>query len=1242
MHQPPPAEEPFQGTERFAPLRRLGSGGMGVVYEALDRERGARVALKTLRTFTADALLRFKHEFRALQDIQHENLISLGELIEHEGQWFFTMELVDGVDFLRWVRPDLELARATTAQGVETAEPDTVELSRPRQAEESAAPAGRRVAPLDVARLRAALGQLARGLFALHARRRVHCDLKPSNILVTRDGRVVVLDFGLVIDADRIADAEPTRDSVVGTISFMAPEQAARAAVGPEADWYAVGVILYLALTGRVPFQGPAADVLERKQLVDPPPPSSLFGDIPVDLDRLCVELLRIDPAARPSGREVLSRLHVADPELRDVDAPVFVGRTTELRALDDAYAAVQGGRGVTVYIHGESGIGKTSLVRRFTEELAAREPQILVLAGRCFEREAVPYKAFDGIIDELTRWVDRLPRDEVASLLPRKPWLLKQLFPQLGRVPLVDDARRPSVALAAQEQRKQAFAAVRELLGRLADRRPLVLVIDDLQWADADSLALLANVMHTPDEPALLLLATVRSDTAEAPAATATHDGDLRHLHLSGLRPEEARRFASVLLSRRPQVGSDRASEIAAETAGHPLFIGELASGSSAPSLEQALWQRIGALDEQARALLELVAVSATPIRQRTAAVAMQIGFDQLGSRVAALRGEHLIRTHGARVADAIEAYHDRVRGAVLTRLTPERLRERHRQLAEALQREVLGANKSDLEAIAVHWRAAGERTVAGRFAALAAEEAARALAFDRAARLYRMALELEASDPGEAYRLQRALGDALAGAGRGGEAARAFLDAATFAGAGDAHELRRRAAEHLLFSGRVDEGVATLRSVLAEVGLPLPATPRRAVMGLLWHRLRIRLGGDRYRVVDVNQIPPDHLRRVDTCHAAALGLGLVDMVPGAEFQARHFLMVRRGCDAYRLTRALAAEATVAAATGAGGVRRVDALVQETAKMAERSGAPVALGWAAGAAGFTAFQRGGWRRASEQLLRADAIFRECPNVAWELATVQSHLLFTFSFLGRFGEAGVHGREWLREARERGDLYASTMIRLAFTSVYLAENDPATGRREAEDALEGWSHLGFHLQHFHAMHARARCALYTGDPAGARAILDETRAALEGSMLLRFQITRLTTLNTRTQVMLASAAAATGDERKQYLGRAHASARKILRERMAWSTPIAQLYQASLAMLEGDAARSLALLVEAERGAVAADMTLYAAVAQRRRGQLTGGSEGAALIADADARVRAGGVVDPERFAELYAAGFPA
>jgi len=195
-----PAE--FGGTERFEIRRRLGAGGMGVVYAAYDRERNAQVAIKTLRSLSPDRIARFKSEFRAVQGLSHPNLVAMGELLEAGGQWFFTMELVDGVDFARYVRPSSDDATAVSA---------TEHTPRPQ------------IAALDEPRLRDAACQLARGLAALHAAGMIHRDVKPSNVRVTPEGRVVLLDFGLIRDARSV---DSTDADMVGTVAYMAPEQA--------------------------------------------------------------------------------------------------------------------------------------------------------------------------------------------------------------------------------------------------------------------------------------------------------------------------------------------------------------------------------------------------------------------------------------------------------------------------------------------------------------------------------------------------------------------------------------------------------------------------------------------------------------------------------------------------------------------------------------------------------------------------------------------------------------------------------------------------------------------------------------------------------------------------------------------------------------------------------------------------------------------------------------------------------
>src|SRR5205085_2902315 len=193
-------------------------------------------------------------------------------------------------------------------------------------------------------------GQLCLGLSALHEAGKIHRDVKPSNVLVTHQGRVVLLDFGLITDL--ASSGLSTEHPVVGTPQYMAPEQAASRPVGPEADWYSVGSMLYEALTGTVPFTGLPLQVLMDKQRREPPPPASVAADVPEDLDRLCTDLLRTDPRGRPAGRAILSRLGIAavggdptGPGPSLTQSPRFIGRKDELDTPKTALPDVRPGR---------------------------------------------------------------------------------------------------------------------------------------------------------------------------------------------------------------------------------------------------------------------------------------------------------------------------------------------------------------------------------------------------------------------------------------------------------------------------------------------------------------------------------------------------------------------------------------------------------------------------------------------------------------------------------------------------------------------------------------------------------------------------------------------------------------------------------------------------------------------------------------------------------------------------------
>jgi len=820
----------FRGTERFVIRRRIGSGGMGAVYEAYDRERNDTVALKTLRWHDPTAIYRLKKEFRSLSDVAHPNLVSLYELVADDEDWFYTMELVDGVDFLTYVRSQHAGARGA-----------------------------------DVARLRNTVRQLAEGVVALHRAGVLHRDLKPSNVLVTPAGRVVVLDFGVAAVVGQSA-SRTIDDGVWGTVAYMAPEQSA-GEYGPPSDWYAVGGMLYEALTGRLPFDGTTPEILSAKARREPPPPGDLVSNLPTDLAELTSALLARKASRRPGDGEVLRRLGAIGPAPGSVaPAPahpsVLIGRDAELEQLEEAFAAVRGGSGVATYVCGPSGIGKTSVVRCFVERLEG-DGRALVLSGRCYERESVPYKALDGVVDHLSRVLKELPREEVEPLLPAEVPALARLFPVLQRVEAIALMPTPDREVAEPlERRRLAFTALRELLGRMSARRPLVVFIDDLQWADLDSVALLDDLLRPPAAPCLLLIASFRSEDMDSQPfqrRLLAHAGSptSRVCAIGPLGPDDSARLADALLGGRP--AGVEAAGVIREAAGSPFLVEQLVryvldsrttSGSTSVGLAEMLDARIRTLPEGTRALLHILAIAGRPLDAKVAHVAAGLEGDER-PLVNTLIAAHFLR--GTAVPPRLELYHDRMRETLAGALSPGAAARAHLRLARCLEQRGF----DDPEALFEHYLAAGERERAARYASRAADKALAALAFDRAALLYQRAIELVPPGGADLTTLRGCLGDALASAGRCPAAAAAYLDAARTAPPAEALEYQRRAAQQLLISGHLQEGLGVIRSVLGSVGLTLAGTPRRALVSLLLQRLWLRVRGLGFREREPHQIP-------------------------------------------------------------------------------------------------------------------------------------------------------------------------------------------------------------------------------------------------------------------------------------------------------------------------------------------------------------------------------------------------
>jgi serine/threonine protein kinase/DNA-binding transcriptional ArsR family regulator len=1211
--------ESFAGTSRFRILRRLGMGGMGVVYEALDQERNTRVALKTLRLLEPQLLLRFKQEFRALQGLDHPNLVSLLELHSEGGSWFFTMELIEGVDILRWVRNEESVIRDSDAETEENISPSMVTEPGGRS-EMRRLVSGR----FDERRLRSSLSQLAMGLARLHDAGKVHRDIKPSNILVRPDGRVVILDFGLVAELDH---GRTSDSSVVGTVDYMAPEQAAGQAVGAPADWYSVGVLLYEALTGITPFSGSPLTVLQEKQVHTPRPPSS-YVDCPPDLDELCMRLLAIDPEMRPDEALLIS----GSPAKKSLPAhQSFIGRARELQLLDDAFEEVKRGQQVQLFIDGPSGVGKSALVRQFTRRLP---PDVVVLTSRYYEREVVPFRALDAVMDALAQHLIKLPSDAAAAILPIDTGVLAQQFPSLRGVEAVSRGAFRPAPLDPQEQRTRVFGAVREMMIRLSRRSPVVVVIEDVQWADPDSRVIFIEAMRGPDGPHLLAISTHRSrpgdpTVSERALAYLRQLGPVRHLELGRLLPDDAKELAARLIGSIGDAPQLNPQLLAEEADGHPLFIDTLVrhalahGGDTKVRLDDALAARIDSLEERARHLLELIALSAGPLGHHDAQRSTGLDSPELSRALTALRQEHLVRPTRERDQDAYEPHHDRVRELTAKRLDSPRRRGRHEELARALE----ASGYADPDSLFAHWRAAGRLDRATEYGAQAAARASAALAFDRAARLYKEVISLRSD-----RKLLVSLGDALANGGRGPEAAEIYRAALAGASRDEEWELKRKIAEQLLRSGRIDEGMAAVRAVLDAVGLTLPKTPRRALALLVLNRARIRMRGLGFRERPLSEVPPALLSRIDTTWSVSGVLGMVDTIRGAYFQALHLRLALRAGEPFRVARALGLEVAFSAVDGGRSAKYTASVVARAEALTKRVDDPYVTGWHLGTAGLAAALEGRWRVGMQLSREAEELIRSrCGNIAWELSSFQFFHVYSLWHLGKMREMQERVPKYLREASERGDLYGAATNRLALANmIWLCADRPDEAQRQVAEALAHWSRDGFQLEHYWAMLASANAELYSGDAEAAWKRVQASWKKMAATLLLRVQLTRI-----EAQHLLARMAIAQGSP--ELLKSARKNSANIKSEKMPWATPLAHLIDAGAFAVEAkndEAARALELAIA---GCEATEMALYAYCARRQLAKLRGDQQG---LAAADDWMRGEAIVRPDRMTQLLIPGF--
>ena len=897
---------PLTKTKRYLPIQLLGQGGMGAVYEVEDSETNGRLALKLMLNADARRLLRFKQEFRIMAEFHHRNLVRLFDLGYEDQRWFFTMELVDGQTLIEALRLDTQVEEDAEFAPT-TLTPEQVEAGlfgdsgSPDTATQSGTSRPRADAPsCDLDAFIVVIGQVLDALQFLHARGVVHRDLKPGNILVDVDGVVRVLDFGLASRVDRSVNI--SRDgAVVGTVAYMSPEQCCGSDAGPASDLYSLGCIMFQLLTGQLPFGGSYSEAVQRRLTQNPPRVSDHVGGVPAVIDDVCHQLLARDPSDRPTIAQVRQALGLdqqtsdsasgssgGSDERRLTGPRLFVGRRQERKELRRRLEQAASGAPQLAMISGQSGLGKSALANMMVEWARARG--FMCFTGRCYQRERVPFVAFDRAVDAIILSMARWPRARIAPVR-EAIGRLRRMFPAFGLLLPGGSSQllESDGDIDPRQLSRRAIDAFSELLAFLQEQAPVLLVLDDLQWLNEESAALLEALVASA-AGRLCILALFRPEGIQERHPMrrlwerARQAPSMARIELQPLAPDEAVELVGAVAGVRLDQTTSEA--LARQAEGNPFLTLQMAdylarnndqlqldNADQSPlafDVDEILRGRIEALSPRAESVLSLAAAAGGQVSTRLLAEASQLAVEDFDMAIGELMALRLCKAlpptlHESRPGEShddsereiaqVDLYHDRLRMTAYQRLSAERRQELHRALAMAVEAQP-GGVPLDVDALVHHFTEAGDRGKLRGYALAAAEQAISKLAFHRAAQLLHIVLrdpEPDTEPLALAARWERAaqLGEYSAQIHEAHDdyeqALALWLRAPATTPERDASMLRiyGRLGELRLIMGRIRAGCDAYGKGLALLGLPFGRSRRSHLATVIGLFARLQLRG-------------------------------------------------------------------------------------------------------------------------------------------------------------------------------------------------------------------------------------------------------------------------------------------------------------------------------------------------------------------------------------------------------------
>jgi tetratricopeptide (TPR) repeat protein len=648
---------------RYEVVAHLGAGGMGAVYRAIDRSTDKEVALKRiLGDEAADprAVVRFQGEFHSIARLQHPHIVEVYDYGVDPAGPYYTMEVLDGQDLRDMERPS----------------------------------------PMEACRI---LRDVAVALSFLHSRRLLHRDLAPRNVRCTAAGHAKLIDFGLLATFG-------LSDEIAGTPPLIPPEMLRGLPQDHRADLYGLGGLAYWVLTGAYAY--PARNIRELEMLwrKQPQAPSSLAPDIPPALDELVMSLMCIDPLGRPrTAAEVADRLSaIAQLDAPEVDlvggyvaSAALIGRDREMEQMRRHISHAAKGEGGFVLVNAPSGVGKSRLLREslFEAQLAGAT----VVSASSDSASHGPY----GLFREVARGLLAIAREDTLEAARSDAAAIAAVIPEM-REPLAKElaeAVDSGVTDPAEERLRGQLALNRWIL-RIADKRPLAILIDDVQRCDEASLAVLAGLGYSvQDKPILIALALRSDETPRHPEIIATLLDAGDSIRLRGLELQDTEALVTALFGEVPRV-ANLARWMHGITGGSPLHLTEVAHyvvAKEIVSFHEGMWvlpaqsveieipagltgamdARIALLKPSTRALAESLSMHGG---QLDFDLALKLDDTQDTAALFAVIDELMEQQILVGSSKSFRFRHDGLREALLRGLSEERKRELHLRVAEVL----------------------------------------------------------------------------------------------------------------------------------------------------------------------------------------------------------------------------------------------------------------------------------------------------------------------------------------------------------------------------------------------------------------------------------------------------------------------------------------------------------------------------------------------------------------------------